>query len=127
MIRNRISFALLCFVALIGPKKLVPLSQPIRCKTKANRNLVTRVSRALGSLLGLTLTSPWLLRVFFFLLIGCGDNFGFGFTRLNRKTLCAQFFDQYMFHIVASLVQAKHCFPSQYFLKISKRNYLSKL
>ena len=127
MIRNRISFVLLCFCGSNWSKKARATLSTNQMQTKTNRNLVTRVSRALGSLLGLTLTSPWLLRVFSFLLIGCGDNFGFGFTRLNRKTLCAQFFDQYMFHIVASLVQAKHCFPSQYFLKISKRNYLSKL
>ena len=47
-------------------------------------NLVTR---ALGSLLVSTLSSHWLFRVFFSLLFGCCDSFGFGFTTRNRKAL----------------------------------------
>ena len=45
-------------------RKIASASQPIRCKTKTNRDLVTR---ALGGLVTLTLSSHWLLKVFFFL------------------------------------------------------------
>lgn len=38
--------------------------------------------RALGILVGLTLSSHWLLQVFFFVLIGCCD-FSFSFTTLK--------------------------------------------
>ena len=41
--------------------KLAPLSQPIRCKTKNNRDFVIRVSRASGSLLVSTSSPHWLL------------------------------------------------------------------
>ena len=44
-------------------------------------------SRALGSLVIFTLNSHWLLKASSFLLIGCCDKFGFGFTTLNRKAL----------------------------------------
>ena len=64
--------------------KLAPPFQPIRCKTKTNQDLV---ARALGIWVSFTLSSHWLSRVFFFLLIGCWDYFGFGFTTINRKEL----------------------------------------
>ena len=41
VIRHCIGFALFCSV--IGLRNLPPLSQPIRCKTKTNRDLITRV------------------------------------------------------------------------------------
>ena len=46
-------------------KELAPLSHPIRCKPKANHDLDTRVSRALGNLRGFTLSSLifWLIVV----------------------------------------------------------------
>ena len=63
------------------------LSQPIRCKTKTNSDLVVRVFRALDSLAVFTLSSHWLSKIFCFLLIGRCDYFGFGFMTLNRKAL----------------------------------------
>ena len=45
-------------------------------------------SRALRRLLVFALSSHWLLGIFpLFWLHGCCDNFGFGFTTLNRKAL----------------------------------------
>ena len=41
-------------------------------------------SRALGSLVGFTLSSHWLLMVFSFLLIGRYDVLGYSSTILNR-------------------------------------------
>ena len=77
-----------CFTILCGWSiKLAPPSQPIRCKTKTNRDLVTRVSSRLHVF---TLSSHWLLLIFIFVLIGRCDNFGFGFTTLNRKALYNQ-------------------------------------
>ena len=66
--------------ALLRSRKLVLLSQPIKCKTKP-------ITRALGSLVSFTLRSHWLFKVLSFHLIGCCDNFGFGCTKLNRKAL----------------------------------------
>ena len=77
-----------CFTSLCDwSKKLVLLSQPIRCKTKTNSDLVVRVFRALDSLAVFTLSSHWLSKIFCFLLIGRCDYFGFGFMTLNRKAL----------------------------------------
>ena len=55
--------------------------------TKINCDFVTRVSRASGSWLVFTLSSHWLLIEFSFLVIGCSDCVGFGFTSLNWKAL----------------------------------------
>ena len=63
-------------------RKIASASQPIRCKTKTNRDLVTR---ALGGLVTLTLSSHWILKVFFFLTIGCGDFFGFALRHSIEK------------------------------------------
>ena len=54
--------------------------------SKTNQNSGAVFSRAFDSFVGL-ISSHWLLRVFTFILIGCCDNFGFGFTTLNRKVL----------------------------------------
>ena len=43
------------------------------------------ISRALGSLVGSTMSSHWLLKVFSFVLIGRCGYFGFGFTTLGQK------------------------------------------
>ena len=61
-------------------KELAPLSQPIRCKPKANHDLDTRVFPRFGQF-------AWFYFEFSNLLIDCCDNFGFRFTTLNRKTL----------------------------------------
>ena len=68
-------------------RKLAPPSRPIRCKTKTNRDLVTRVFPRLRLV----------TRVYFelslapcdmtFVLIGRCDYFGFGFSTLNWKLL----------------------------------------
>ena len=52
--------------------------------TKINCDCVTRVFPAL---LVFTLSSHWLLIKFSFLVIGCSDCVGFGFTSLNWKAL----------------------------------------
>ena len=80
-----------CFTSLCDWfRKLAQLSQPIRCKTKTNHDLVARVFprfRQFGfcfefslALKGIFLSSYWLLWLF-----------RFGFTTLNRKALCFQF------------------------------------
>ena len=68
-------------------RKLALLSQPIRCKTNTNYDLVFP---RLGSWVGFTWSSDWLLKYFpfsnwFFGIYPC-----FGFTTLNRKALYAQ-------------------------------------
>lgn len=89
-------FALLRSVT--GQKKLAPISQPIRCKTNTNLDLVAHVFprfrqftwfyfRFLLALTGL-FDSYWLLQVFPFLMIGRCDYFVFFFlTVLNLKVL----------------------------------------
>ena len=72
-----LSFASICDWS----RKLTPLSQQSDAKLKPG------FSRALGSLVIFTLNSHWLLKASSFLLIGCCDKFGFGFTTLNRKVL----------------------------------------
>ena len=79
----------LCSTSLCDwSRKLAPLSKPIRCKLKL---IITTwspaFSRAFGSLFVSTLSSHWLYGVFFFLLIGCCEYFGFGLTTFNRKAL----------------------------------------
>ena len=44
-------------------------------------------SHASGLLCVFTLSSHWLLVIFAFVLIGCYNYFGFGFTTLNQKAL----------------------------------------
>ena len=68
-------------------RKLAPLSQPIRCETKTNSDLVTHVSSCLrpSTLLHVfTLSSHWLLVIFIFVLIGRCVYFGFGFTMVGK-------------------------------------------
>ena len=65
-----------CFTSLCDWfRKLAQLSQPIRCKTKTNHDLVARVFPRLGSLV-FALSSHWLLKVFSCLSIGCCDYLG---------------------------------------------------
>ena len=75
-----------CFTSLCDwSVKLVLLSQPIRWKSKTNRDLVVCVFPRCRQLVVFTLSSHWLLKALSFLLIGRCDHFGFGFTTLNRK------------------------------------------
>ena len=77
-----------CFTSLsVWPRKLAPISHPIRCKTKTNGDLVAAFSRPYDNLLVLILRSYWLLKVLYFLLIGCCDVFSFGFMTINREVL----------------------------------------
>ena len=55
-------FCFLSFSDWSGRLPLLP--QPIRFKTKTNRDMVTAFSRVLGSLLLFTLSSHWLLKYF---------------------------------------------------------------
>ena len=68
-------------------RKLVPFSQPIRCKIKANNDLVTRVfprSRQSGCFYS---EFSLALKSISSLLIGCCNYFSFRFTSVNRTTL----------------------------------------
>lgn len=70
-------------------RKNTPISQPIRCKTETNRDLVTRVfTRGRGSLIFFfTLSSHWLLVMPSSALIGCLYTFTFNLTKHNREEL----------------------------------------
>ena len=100
-----------CFVfasCVIGPRKLTPLYQPIRCKTKTSHAF----SRAFGSLVVLTLrfhrllkgifpSSNWPLWLLLFRFYNTQskavyDNFGFGL--------------RYSIEICSSLIQLVHTF-----------------
>ena len=59
-------------------RKLKPLSQPIRCKAKTNRRLVTCVSRAWRCLCVFTLSAHWLLMNIAFHLIDRCDYIDIG-------------------------------------------------
>ena len=76
-----------CFSSLCNwSRKLAPTSQPIRCKTKIKHDdLVTRVFprfKQFGCFHFEFSMAPCDIS---FLLIGCCDNSGFGFTPFNRK------------------------------------------
>ena len=75
VIQDYIRIALLRFV--IVRKKLAQL--------KAITTWSPAFCRALGSFVDFTLSSHWLFKVFFFLLIGHCDYSGFGFTTLHRE------------------------------------------
>ena len=65
-------------------RKLVPLSQSIRCKTNTIHELVDGTFKALSILLVFTSCSYRLLWTFF-VLIGRFDNFDFVFTKFNQN------------------------------------------
>ena len=70
-----------CLITLCDwSKNLAPLSQPIRCKTKTNHDLVTHVFTRLRPVTCICLSSHWLLVLLTFVLVGRYDYFGFGFT-----------------------------------------------
>ena len=74
-----------CFTSLRDwCRKLDPFSQPIRCKTKTNLDLVARVFPRLGSVV--VLVSSTLKDIFLFM-TGLCDYFGFGLTTLDRNAL----------------------------------------
>ena len=71
-------------------RKLASLPQLIRCKTQTVHDLSPAFSRSSGSLIGFTLSCHWLLKLFFFLLVGRCDWFCVGFTTFNRDTRSKQ-------------------------------------
>ena len=69
-------------------RKLTPSSQASWCKTHTPIMTWSPVfSCALVGLLLFTLISHWLFRIFFFLLIGCCEYFGLGFSAFSWKAL----------------------------------------
>lgn len=82
--KNNMGFFWVCFTSHFDQsKKYTPLSKPIKCKTKINRDLVARFFRLSVSLLGFTLSFHGLPKA----AVGFCGYFGFGFTTLNRKPL----------------------------------------
>ena len=69
----------------MGSENLRHSLQPIRCKTKINHDLVTRVFPRFRQFF--TLSSDWLLTEFSFILIGRCDYFGLVCLTLNLKAL----------------------------------------
>ena len=65
------------------PAKHAPRSQPISSKTKTNRALLERVSRAWRRLHVFASISDWFITLFASVVIGQSNYFGFGFTTLK--------------------------------------------
>ena len=86
VIRHCIGIALLCSV--LGAENSCHILGQSDAKLKPITTWSPASSRALGSLVLFTLSSPhWLLKLFFFPLVGRCDSFGFGCTTLNGKAL----------------------------------------
>ena len=101
VIRNCFGFSLLRSV--IGLKKLAPPSQPIRCKTNTNRDLVTRVLPRLPPVTCICSEFSLVHCVVYVVVIGHSQGhsncFGFGFTTLNWKPLYKNYFHSHVhFH-----------------------------
>ena len=71
------------FRAVNWLKNLAPLSQPIRSKTKTNRDLLALVFLHLS----LALSSNWFIGLSASAVIGHTDYFGFGFTTQLKTDL----------------------------------------
>ena len=74
-------FTLLCDWS----RKLVPSSQPIRCKTKNSGDVVIRVFPRFKHYACFTLSPPWLTMMLIFVLIGRCDNFDFCFQHSSEN------------------------------------------
>ena len=86
VIRHCIGIALLCSV--LGAENSCHILGQSDAKLKPITTWSPASSRASGSLVLFTLSSPhWLLKLFVFLLVGRCDSFGFGCTTFNRKAL----------------------------------------
>ena len=72
---------------MIGLKKLAPPAQPIRYKTSANRDLVTRVFPRIAPVTCFASSSHWFIVLFTFDVFGHCSCFGFGFTNTQLKTV----------------------------------------
>ena len=66
-------------------RKLAPSSQPIRCKIKNNRSLLTRVFPRFSQYNCFYFEFSLALKVFLLLLIGCCDYFGFWYYDTQPK------------------------------------------
>ena len=64
-------------------KNLASLSQPIRSKTKINRDLPRRVFPRLARLHVFASSSDWFIGLFTTVVVGQSNYFGFGFTTLS--------------------------------------------
>ena len=64
-------------------KHLVPLSQPIRSKTKTNHDLPAGVFQTWLWLHVFASSSDWFIGLFKIVVIGQSNYFGFGFTTLS--------------------------------------------
>ena len=73
--------------SVIGPENSRHLLAQSDAKLKPMATWSPAFSRPYDNLLGLTLRSYLLLKVLYFLLIGCCDFFSFGFMTLNREAL----------------------------------------
>ena len=60
-------------------KNFAPFSQPIRSKTKSNRNFLARVFPRLAA----APSSDWFIRLSASVVIGQSNCIGFGFTTIN--------------------------------------------
>ena len=97
IVSNHLSIVILCQITCLfsftprydSSRRLAPLSSALWLVKETRSTLSTnqRQHWALGSLLGFTLSSHGLFKVLSFLLINCCDNFGCGFTILDRKVL----------------------------------------
>ena len=85
VIRDCVGFALLRSVIGLENSRSTISTTDIDPKLKPTTTSSHSLSRALSSLLVFTLNLISCERYFSYLLIGLGNNFGFGFTKLNPK------------------------------------------
>ena len=69
-------------------KNLAPVYQPMKSKTKTNRNSHARFSRALSKLHGITTNLDWFIALFALAVIGRSNYFGICFTTYFSGFLC---------------------------------------
>ena len=61
-------------------KRLAPVFQPMRIKTKTNRTMYVSFSRASSELQMIARNCDWFFALFVFVVIGRSNCFGFGFS-----------------------------------------------
>ena len=82
-IESNLRFIWFCITTLVDWfKKLAPLSQPIRSKTKTNRDLLSRVFPRFVPATLFFSSFDWFTGLSVSFVIGQSDYFGFGFTTL---------------------------------------------
>ena len=86
--RNQSGIALVSSLrSVIGPENSRQFLTQSDAKLKPMAPWSPAFSRPYDNLLVLILRSYWLLKVLYFLLIGCCDVFSFGFMTINREVL----------------------------------------